>query len=122
MRPRPLIEPEIWREVALVTVRGRPHSPTVGALVREAMRMTRIGQPALAVQAARSILDENDMEGEESHSAEQERSDTCEKHSPAGGANRAMPDTTAAQCCRPMMQPSMNIITCRPSYSLSLRR
>ena len=26
---RPLVEPEIWREVNLVTVRGRPHSPEV---------------------------------------------------------------------------------------------
>ncbi len=51
---RPLVEPEFWREVALVTVRGRPHSPGVGALVQEAMRMTWIGKPALAVVAARS--------------------------------------------------------------------
>jgi DNA-binding transcriptional LysR family regulator len=35
---RPLIDPEFWREVNLVTVRGRPHSPAVGAFVREAMR------------------------------------------------------------------------------------
>jgi DNA-binding transcriptional LysR family regulator len=35
---RPLIEPEFWREVNLVTVRGRPHSPAIGALVREATR------------------------------------------------------------------------------------
>jgi DNA-binding transcriptional LysR family regulator len=34
---RPLIEPEIWREVSLVTVRGRPYSAAVGALVREAI-------------------------------------------------------------------------------------
>jgi DNA-binding transcriptional LysR family regulator len=53
---RPLVEPEIWREVALVTVRGRPHSPGVGALVREAMRMSWLGKPALAVAAARAIL------------------------------------------------------------------
>ena len=50
----PLVEPEIWREVALVTVRGRPHSPGVGALMREAMRLPWIGRPALAVQQARS--------------------------------------------------------------------
>jgi len=49
---RPLIDPEIWREVALVTVRGRPHSPGVGALVQEAMRMPWAGKPALAMQAA----------------------------------------------------------------------
>ena len=35
---RPLIEPEVYRTVSLVTVRGRPHSPAVGAFVREAKR------------------------------------------------------------------------------------
>ena len=50
---RPLIEPEFWREVNLVTVRGRPHSPAVGALVREAMRAPWMGKPALAVAAAK---------------------------------------------------------------------
>ncbi|MBM3490710.1 MAG: LysR family transcriptional regulator [Alphaproteobacteria bacterium] len=35
---RPLVEPEIRRTVHLVTVRGRPHSPAVGAFVREAVR------------------------------------------------------------------------------------
>jgi DNA-binding transcriptional LysR family regulator len=49
---RPLIEPEVWREVALVTVRGRPHSPGVGALVQEAMRARFAGAPALARQVA----------------------------------------------------------------------
>lgn len=33
---RPLIEPELYRTVSLVTVRGRPHSAAVGAFVREA--------------------------------------------------------------------------------------
>jgi len=51
---RPLIEPEIWREVALVTVRGRPHSPAVGALVQEAMRLPWVGRPAIAVENARA--------------------------------------------------------------------
>lgn len=51
---RPLIEPEFWREVSLVTVRGRPHSPGVGALVREAMRARWMGKPALAVEAAKT--------------------------------------------------------------------
>jgi LysR family hydrogen peroxide-inducible transcriptional activator len=46
----PLIEPELWREVSLVTVRGRPHSPAVGALIQIAMRTTWLGQPAQAVQ------------------------------------------------------------------------
>src|SRR5262244_3613998 len=50
----PLIEPEFWREVALVTVRGRPYSPAVGSLVREAMRKRWNGAPALAVAAVRS--------------------------------------------------------------------
>jgi DNA-binding transcriptional LysR family regulator len=35
---RPLVEPEVFRTVSLVTVRGRPHSPAVGAFVREAKR------------------------------------------------------------------------------------
>ena len=47
---RPVVEPEFWREVNLVTVRGRPHSPAVGAFVREAMRAQGLGQPALAVR------------------------------------------------------------------------
>lgn len=33
---RPLVDPEVRRTVQLVTVRGRPHSPAVGAFVREA--------------------------------------------------------------------------------------
>jgi LysR family hydrogen peroxide-inducible transcriptional activator len=47
---RPL-SPEFSREVALVTVRGRPRSPAAGALVAEAMKQTWLGEPALAVQA-----------------------------------------------------------------------
>lgn len=35
---RPLIEPEYRRTIYLATVRGRPHSPAVGAFVREARR------------------------------------------------------------------------------------
>jgi DNA-binding transcriptional LysR family regulator len=50
---RPLVEPEIWREVSLFTVRGRPHSPAVGALVREAMRFKWMGREPLAVQRTR---------------------------------------------------------------------
>lgn len=34
----PVVAPEFWRVVNLVTVRGRPYSPGVGALVQEAMR------------------------------------------------------------------------------------
>lgn len=35
---RPLIDPEVYRTVSIVTVRGRPHSPAVGAFLREAKR------------------------------------------------------------------------------------
>jgi LysR family transcriptional regulator, hydrogen peroxide-inducible genes activator len=35
---RPLQDPEITRQVELVTVRGRPHSPAVGAFVHECRR------------------------------------------------------------------------------------
>jgi DNA-binding transcriptional LysR family regulator len=47
---RPIIEPEFWRTVNLVTVRGRRHSPAVGALVREVMRTRWQGRQALALQ------------------------------------------------------------------------
>jgi len=53
---RALIDPEIWREVALVTVRGRPHSPGVGALVKEAMNVCWTGKPALAVERTKPTL------------------------------------------------------------------
>jgi LysR family transcriptional regulator, hydrogen peroxide-inducible genes activator len=53
---RRLVEPEFWREVNLVTVRGRPHSPAVGSFVREAMRTAWIGRPALAVTRAAERL------------------------------------------------------------------
>lgn len=35
LRVRPLIDPEITRTIQVVTVRGRPHVPAVGAFVRE---------------------------------------------------------------------------------------
>jgi DNA-binding transcriptional LysR family regulator len=51
----PLIEPAIARDIALVTMRGRPDSAAVGALVREVMRMgwicARDAAPALAAEA-----------------------------------------------------------------------
>jgi DNA-binding transcriptional LysR family regulator len=50
----PLIEPEFWREVALVTMRGRQYAAAVGSLVREAMRKRWNGAPALAVAAMRA--------------------------------------------------------------------
>jgi len=49
-----LIEPEITREIALVTPRGRPDAPSVGVLVHEVMRRRWSGTPALAVEQARS--------------------------------------------------------------------
>jgi len=50
----PVVEPEFWRDVNLVSVRGRPHSPAVGAVVREATRKTWFGKRALATQFARA--------------------------------------------------------------------
>lgn len=50
LRLVPLIEPEVQRTVHLVTVRGRPHSPGVGAFVREVRRHDwrgKIAAPAL---------------------------------------------------------------------------
>jgi DNA-binding transcriptional LysR family regulator len=51
---RPLIEPEIWREISLVTVRGRPHSPALGVLVHQAMQTKWMGAEAIAVQRMRA--------------------------------------------------------------------
>ena len=48
----PVVEPEFWRVVNLVTVRGRPYSPGVGALVLEAMRKRWFGDKAIAAQLA----------------------------------------------------------------------
>ncbi len=47
---RPLADPELWRVVNLVTMRGRPHSPATGALVHEAMRVNWAGEPALSLK------------------------------------------------------------------------
>jgi LysR family transcriptional regulator, hydrogen peroxide-inducible genes activator len=47
---RPLINPEFWREVSLTTVKGRPYSRAVGALVHEAMRSAWLGDIPLAVR------------------------------------------------------------------------
>ena len=44
----PLIEPELARDIALVTVRGRPDSAGVGALVREVMRVRWMSPQDLA--------------------------------------------------------------------------
>lgn len=48
----PVVEPEFWRDVNLVSVRGRPHSPAVGAVVREAMRKSWFGKRPIAAQLA----------------------------------------------------------------------
>ena len=46
---RPLVEPSYSRTIYLATVRGRPHSPAVGAFVQEARRhQWRAPQPAAA--------------------------------------------------------------------------
>jgi DNA-binding transcriptional LysR family regulator len=52
---RSLIDPEVCRTVSLVTVRGRPHSPAVGAFVREAKRHDWAGRPAGPEVEARSL-------------------------------------------------------------------
>ena len=46
-----LIDPEIVREIALVTPRGRPDAPVVGALVHEVMRMRWTSAPSTAAAA-----------------------------------------------------------------------
>jgi DNA-binding transcriptional LysR family regulator len=59
---RPLVEPEFWRAVNLVTVRGRPHSPVVSALVSEVARIdwsgsrpaARRGTPTFSLRGAAS--------------------------------------------------------------------
>ena len=56
----PLTEPEFWREVNLVTVRGRRHSPALGALVREAMRVEWFGQTAIAARRAAGAGSDSD--------------------------------------------------------------
>jgi LysR family hydrogen peroxide-inducible transcriptional activator len=47
---RPLVNPEFWRDVSLTTVKGRPYSRAVGALVHEAMRSAWLDGEALAVR------------------------------------------------------------------------
>jgi len=57
----PVVEPEFWRVVNLVTVRGRPYSPGVGALVQEAMRKKWFGSKAIS---ARLVEEERRRDGE----------------------------------------------------------
>jgi len=47
---RPLVNPEFWREISLTTVKGRPYSRAVGALVHEAMRSAWLNDIPLAVK------------------------------------------------------------------------
>jgi LysR family transcriptional regulator, hydrogen peroxide-inducible genes activator len=54
---RPLANPEIWRKIHLVTVRGRPHSPAVGALVQQVMATEWLGKKALARKRAAELPD-----------------------------------------------------------------
>jgi DNA-binding transcriptional LysR family regulator len=51
----PVVEPEFWRQVNLVTVRGRPHSTGLGALVREAMRKKWFGRGAIGAKSAEEV-------------------------------------------------------------------
>jgi LysR family transcriptional regulator, hydrogen peroxide-inducible genes activator len=53
---RPLIDPEVYRTVSLVTVRGRPHSPAVGAFLREAKRYRWENPVAQPVHHAKPML------------------------------------------------------------------
>ena len=48
----PVVEPEFWRQVDLVSIRGRQHSPAVGAFVREAMKKEWFGEKAMATRIA----------------------------------------------------------------------
>ena len=46
----PPVNPEFWREVSLKTVKGRPYSGAVGALVHVAMWSAWLGDVPLAVK------------------------------------------------------------------------
>jgi DNA-binding transcriptional LysR family regulator len=52
----PVVEPEFWRVVNLVTVRGRPYSAGLGALVQEAMRKKWFGEKAASARLAEEKL------------------------------------------------------------------
>jgi DNA-binding transcriptional LysR family regulator len=54
---RPLTDPEVWRKIHLVTVRGRRHSAALGALVREVMAVEWLGKKALARKRAAELPD-----------------------------------------------------------------
>jgi DNA-binding transcriptional LysR family regulator len=46
----PVVEPEFWRVVNLVTMTERAHSPALGVLVREALRKEWFGAKAIALE------------------------------------------------------------------------
>jgi len=53
----PVVQPEFWRQVGLVSVRGRRYSPGVGSLVREAMRKTWFGKrPERVMDSAGALV------------------------------------------------------------------
>jgi DNA-binding transcriptional LysR family regulator len=66
----PVVEPEFWRRVNLVTVRGRRHSPGVGAFVREAMRKTWFGSKAIALASTKDFRPRPESSFEHSKSEE----------------------------------------------------
>ena len=53
---RPLVEPSYTRTVYLATVRGRPHSPAVGAFVQEARRYPWPGRRPVSTEEGGSYL------------------------------------------------------------------
>jgi DNA-binding transcriptional LysR family regulator len=53
----PMVDPEFFRDVSLVTVKGRPHSPAVGAFLHEAMRAVWPDGTPAAVQTYRHSHD-----------------------------------------------------------------
>ena len=52
---RPIVEPDFARTVSLVTVRGRPHSPAVGAFVKAARAFSWSNAPALCAAAVSAL-------------------------------------------------------------------
>jgi len=53
---RPLVDPSFYRTVFLATVRGRPHSPAVGAFVQEARRFPWPGSRLAASSGGEAIV------------------------------------------------------------------
>jgi LysR family hydrogen peroxide-inducible transcriptional activator len=53
----PVVEPEFWRIVNLVTLADRAHSPALGVLVREAMRKQWFGEKAIALAESPVVQD-----------------------------------------------------------------